>query len=293
MQVKLKLRAFILLSLVLLAATGVLVLTRPSRPENRLIFYENPVPWSFLKTEITLRNVTKETIAYSVKGSKASKPGIQRTLKVGTLDQFATDLPLQVTYDNRSRTVNYTVYPGQPYSFRYNEKDLIQIYPGSHGREDVEDLAPYVATPMPVVEKMLEMAQVTKDDVLYDIGCGDGRIVITAARKYGARGVGIDIDENFIKTSRASAEKEGVAGLTRFIAMDATKAHYTEATVLALYLLPESLDLLRPRFEKELKPGARIATHDYRIPGWDEKKVRSEEINDENGKTHRIHLYFK
>ena len=91
MQVKLKLRAFILLSLVLLAATGVLVLTRPSRPENRLIFYENPVPWSFLKTEITLRNVTKETIAYSVKGSKASKPGIQRTLKVGTLDRFATD----------------------------------------------------------------------------------------------------------------------------------------------------------------------------------------------------------
>ena len=288
-----KFRSFLILCLTGIAAGSVLLLTRPAKPGNRLVFYENPVPQALLKAEITLRNVTRETIAYSVQGPKTAQPGIQRELKVGTLDRLATATPLKVTYDNHARRVDYIVYPGQPYSFRMNEKDLIQIYPGSHGREDAEDLAPYVATPMPVVEKMLEMAQITKDDVLYDIGCGDGRIVITAAKKYGARGVGVDIDEEFIKTSRASAEREGVAGLTRFIAMDATKAHYGKATVLALYLLPESLEFLRPLFERELRPGVRIVTHDYGVPGWDEKKVRSEDVDDENGKTHRIHLYIR
>ena len=270
-----------------------MTLTRPAKPVNRLIFYENSGRASLHYADITLRNVTKETIVYSVLKPKTEKPGLQRKLKVGGLDRFSSDLPLQVTYNNHARTVDFVVYPGQPYSFRYNEQDLIQIYPGSHGREDAEDLAPYVATPLPVVDKMLEMARLDGKDVLYDIGCGDGRIVITAARDYGCRGLGIDIDENFIKMSRASAEKEGVARLTRFIAMDAAKAHYTEATVLALYLLPESLELLRPRLEKDLRPGARIVTHDYSIPGWDMKKVRSEEVREDNGKTHRVHLYIK
>ncbi len=288
-----KLRALIVLSLVALAAAGVLILTRPAKPFNRLVFYESSGRPGLRYADITLRNVTKETIVYSVLSTKAEKPGLQRKLKAGELDRLATDLPLRVSFNNHARTVDSVVYPGQPYSFRYNEQDLIQVYPGSHGREDAEDLAPYVATPLPVVEKMLEMARLTPDDVLYDIGCGDGRMVIAAARDYGCRGVGIDIDESLIKMSRASAEEEGVAALTRFIAMDATKAHYTEATVLALYLLPESLELLRPLFEKELRPGARIVTHDYSIPGWDEKKVASEEASEVSGKAHRVHLYIK
>jgi SAM-dependent methyltransferase len=156
---------------------------------------------------------------------------------------------------------------------------------------DTVKLAPFLPTPMCVVEKMLELAEVDKDDIVYDLGCGDGRIVITAAERYGAHGVGLDIFPQWVKKSRSNARKAGVGSLVEFRLEDATKADISEATVVALYLLPKSNDLLRPMLERQLRPGSRVVTHNYHVPGWAEKEVCVESIKDEFGKEHMVFVY--
>ncbi len=187
----------------------------------------------------------------------------------------------------------YSLDPGSPYSFRYDEGTTIDLFLGSHGRVDAADLAPWVPTPQPVVDRMLELAEVTNKDVLYDVGCGDGRIVITAARRYGTRGVGIDIDPAMIELSEKNAAAAGIAGQVRFVATDATKADLSEATVVTLYLLPESNALMRPLLEAQLRPKSRVVCHNYSVPGWEEKQVLSETIKDETGEDHFIYLYIR
>jgi SAM-dependent methyltransferase len=131
----------------------------------------------------------------------------------------------------------------------------------------------YVPTPEKVVEKMLELAKVGKDDVVYDLGCGDGRIVITAAKKYGARGVGVDIDPQRIKESNENARQAGVTDRVKFLQQDLFEMDFSEATVVALYLLP-SLNLrLRPKLLRDLKPGARIVSHAFDMGDWKPDKV--------------------
>ena len=124
-------------------------------------------------------------------------------------------------------------------------------------------LAPYSATPQEVVERMLQMAEVTKSDVVYDLGSGDGRLVITAAKQYGARGVGIDIDPALITQSRANARKEGVEGLVEFRQQDALTVDVSPASVVTLYLLSGANLKLRPTLQKQLKPGSRIVSHQF------------------------------
>ena len=282
---------FALLALAAAAALFFLVVLPAGRSSRPVTFKPSDESAALFLPETTLRNVTKQAVQYTVKQRGSSRPPLLRTLEEGAIDRLATDEPLEVVFHNESREVRYTAYPGQPYSFRYNDRNEVSIYPGAHGRQDAADLAPFVPTPMPVVAKMLEMAQVNKDDILYDIGCGDGRIVIAAAKTYGARGVGIDIDPKLIAESEANAEKEGVESLTRFIAMDATKARFSEATVVAVYLLPESLEILRPQFESQLRPGVFIVSHNYAIPGWEDRLVRTEVVTDENGRKHRVLLY--
>ncbi len=133
-----------------------------------------------------------------------------------------------------------------------------------HRFTDVE----FVPTPQPVVNEMLKMAKVTKDDVVYDLGCGDGRIVITAAKMFGARGVGVDLDQNLIKASNMHAREKGVQDLIKFIKGDLFQLDVKEATVVALYLTPELNVRLRPKFFKELKPGARIVSNDFNMGDW-------------------------
>ncbi|HMA53487.1 MAG TPA: methyltransferase domain-containing protein, partial [Acidobacteriota bacterium] len=243
------------------------------------------------KEVATLRNVTKKPIAYTIMPGPGGRVPHMRTLAVGAVDRLATDLPVEISFDNGRRTTSYLVHPGRPYSFRYDETDVIRVYPGSHGRDDAADLAPYVPTPPQVVAAMIELAKVGPDDVVYDLGCGDGRMVIAAAKTRGARGVGIELDEALLEQCRAAAEREGVDKLVRFLRLDATKARLTEATVLLLYLLPESLETLTPVFERDLRPGVRIASHDYKIPGWDARIVRTEVIPDGSARDHRIILY--
>jgi uncharacterized protein (TIGR03000 family) len=128
----------------------------------------------------------------------------------------------------------------------------------------------YVPTPQKVVDKMLEMAAVTKDDVVFDLGCGDGRVVISAARKYGARGIGVDIDPRRVQEARANLRKEKVEKLVEIRHGDALKvADLSRATVVVTYMLPEFMEKLRPILRKHLKPGTRIVAHDYPVPEWE------------------------
>lgn len=132
---------------------------------------------------------------------------------------------------------------------------------------------PYVPTPPAVVDVMLATANVTKDDVVYDLGCGDGRIVIAAAQKYGARGVGVDIDPERIKEAEENAQRAGVANRVRFLEQDLFQTDIREATVVTLYLLPDINLRLRPKLLKELKPGARVVSHNYDMGDWKPEKV--------------------
>ena len=141
----------------------------------------------------------------------------------------------------------------------------------------------FVPTLQEVVEDMLRLVDVKKGDVLYDLGSGDGRIPVTAAKKYGVRAVGIDIDPHRIKEANEHAKKAGVARLVEFRNEDLFKANFKEATVVTLYLLPDLNLKLRPRLLAELKPGTRIVSHQFDMGDWaPEKKL------DSNGRT----VYF-
>jgi cyclopropane fatty-acyl-phospholipid synthase-like methyltransferase len=138
---------------------------------------------------------------------------------------------------------------------------------------DFPEEIPFVPTPIEVVDKMLEIAEVQKDDVVYDLGSGDGRLVIRAAKKYGARGVGIEMDQSLLDTARKAAEAEGVSHLVEFRAEDALKTNLSPATVVTLYMLPWFNEAMKPNFKKYLKPGSRIVAHDFGIEGWKPDKM--------------------
>lgn len=131
----------------------------------------------------------------------------------------------------------------------------------------------YVPTPQEVVDEMLALAKVTKNDVLYDLGSGDGRIPITAAQKFGTRSIGIDIDSDRIKEANENARKAGVTDKVKFLQQDLFKSDISDATVVTLYLLPELNVKLRPQLFKQLKPGTRIVSHDFDMGNWKPDKV--------------------
>ena len=133
---------------------------------------------------------------------------------------------------------------------------------------------PYVPTPQNVVEEMLTLANVTKDDVVYDLGCGDGRLVITAVKKFGARrGFGVDIDPQRIEESNANAKAAGVTDRATFAVQDLFQTDFKDATVVTLYLLPEVNLRLRPKLLSDLKPGTRVVSHSFDMGDWKPQKA--------------------
>jgi SAM-dependent methyltransferase len=147
----------------------------------------------------------------------------------------------------------------------------------------------FVPTPQDVVDKMLELAEIKKDDVVYDLGCGDGRIVVTAAKKSGCQAVGFDIDPERLRESRENVEKSGVANLVRIEDKDIFTVDLRPASVVTLYLLPELNVRLIPQLQK-LKPGSRIVSHDFRMKGVKpDKVVRLKSKEDNAG--HRVFLW--
>lgn len=150
-------------------------------------------------------------------------------------------------------------------------------------------LAPYVPTPQDVVDRMLAVAQVTSSDVVYDLGSGDGRIVITAAKKYGARGVGIDIDSERIAESRRNARDAGVTALVEFRRGDILQADVSKATVVTLYLVSSANMKLRPLLTRQLPAGARVVSHTFGMGDWVPEKV--ERFKDAQGDDRAIYLW--
>lgn len=138
----------------------------------------------------------------------------------------------------------------------------------ARAQEEGELEVPYVPTPENVVAKMLELANVKKADVLYDLGSGDGRIVVTAARKYGVHAVGYDLNPERIQEANENAKKAGVTGRVEFRQKDLFTADLREASVVTLYLLPSVNLKLRPKLFQELKPGSRVVSHDFDMGDW-------------------------
>jgi hypothetical protein len=127
---------------------------------------------------------------------------------------------------------------------------------------------PYVPTPQAVVDRMLDLAQVKADDMVIDLGSGDGRLVITAAQKYGAHGFGVELDPRLVQRSNESAARAGVADRAKFLQQDLFQTDFHQASVLTLYLLPDVNMALRPKILAELKPGTRVVSHDYGMRDW-------------------------
>lgn len=147
----------------------------------------------------------------------------------------------------------------------------------------------YVGTPHDVVDKMLQMAKIAKNDLVYDPGCGDGRIVVAAAKRYGCRGVGYEIDPNLAAEARRLAKKQHVEDRIKIVEQDIFTVDYSQATVVQMYLLPEMIVKLLPQLEK-LAPGSRIVAHDYPIRGM--KPDDTLTLNSrEDGVKHMLYLY--
>jgi tRNA G37 N-methylase Trm5 len=150
-------------------------------------------------------------------------------------------------------------------------------------------IVPYVPTPQEIVDRMLELAQVKKGDVVYDLGSGDGRIVITAAKKYGVKAIGFEIDPDRIKESRENIRKEGVGNLVEIREQDIRTVDLSQASVLTMYLLPEVNLMIRPNIWKQMKPGSRVVSHDFDMADW--QPVKTESVKDRSGWDHTLYLW--
>jgi len=151
-----------------------------------------------------------------------------------------------------------------------------------------EYLAPYIPTPQTLVETMLDVAQVKPTDVVYDLGSGDGRIVITAAQKYGARGVGVELQAQLCATARRNIRLAGVEDRVTIVQASAMHVDLSPATVVTMYLLTSSNEKLRPNLERYLKPGARVISNDYPIHGWNATRLK---LVRAGAAEHKIYIY--
>jgi predicted RNA methylase len=156
--------------------------------------------------------------------------------------------------------------------------------------QDVEKLAPYYPTPVLIVQKMLELGHLQPGEKMYDLGSGDGRLVIMAAQKFHAEGVGVEYDADLCRQSEAAIKKLGLEKSARIVHGDIFAQNYETADLVTVYLLPSSNDKVRPMLEKQLKKGARVVAHDFEFAGW--KPVKTETIDDDGeGRSHTIFLY--
>jgi len=153
-------------------------------------------------------------------------------------------------------------------------------------------IAPFVATPLPVVKQMLTLAQVQPGEIIYDLGCGDGRVVIMAAQEFGARGVGVEMREDLAKQALSKVLELGLDGRVKIVHGDMFKVDLTQADVVTLYLTTSANDKVKPKLESELKSGTRVVSHDYEILGWRPLKIDNFCENPRLGyPSHTIYVY--
>lgn len=165
---------------------------------------------------------------------------------------------------------------------------LAFVLPG----QEPEKLAPYYPTPHSVVQRMIELANLRPGEKLFDLGSGDGRIVIMAAERFRADATGVELDAKLHAESSEEIRKRKLGKTARIIRGDLFQQDYSSADVLTVYLLPSSNEKIRPALEKQLKSGARIVAHDFEFAGW--KPSRTEDIADDGeGRSHTIYLYVR
>jgi len=153
-------------------------------------------------------------------------------------------------------------------------------------------IAPFVATPLPVVKQMLMLAQLRPGEILYDLGCGDGRVVIMAAQEFGARGVGVEMREDLVKQALSKISELGLEGRVKIVQSDMFKVDLAQADVVTLYLTTSANDKVKPKLESELKSGVRVVSHDYEILGWRPVKIDNFCENPRLGyPSHTIYVY--
>jgi len=225
---------------------------------------------------MTMKNVIGLVLAFGIFfagcAEKQADPAIVSLTNEENPDSTVLEAPVEPVNTQEPRQEQVTEYEATKQADKYHEPDVI-----------------FVPTPQDVVDKMLELAQVTKDDLLYDLGCGDGRIVVTAAKRYGCKAVGYDIDSVRVKESLENVEKNNVGHLAAIEQKDIFTLDLSEANVITLYLLPSLNVKLFPQLDK-LKPGSRIVSHDFRMRGIKPDKVLklySSEDHDE----HKIYLW--
>lgn len=170
-----------------------------------------------------------------------------------------------------------------------NSAVAVPAAPAVEGTPARELDVPYVPTHMAVVDEMLKMAEVNGSDVLYDLGSGDGRIPIEAAKRFGTRGVGIDLNPLRIKEANANAKSAGVTDKVRFVEGDIFKSDFRDATVVSLYLLPAINLQLKPQLLEQLKPGTRIVSHNYDMGSWQPEKMKK--IKTPDGVDHFVYFW--
>lgn len=151
-----------------------------------------------------------------------------------------------------------------------------------------QSLAPYVNSPGPIVDRMLELAHLKPGETLFDLGSGDGRVVIAAASKFGAKAVGVELSESLVRKSQQRIKEEGLEEKVSVVHANMLDADISKADVVVIYLLRDSNDLIRPKLEASLRPGTRVVSHDYEIRGW--KPIAVEEA-DAHKRAHKIYLY--
>jgi protein-L-isoaspartate O-methyltransferase len=157
-------------------------------------------------------------------------------------------------------------------------------------KAQTEKLAPYYPTPPSIVEKMLQVGALKPGEKMFDLGSGDGRIVIMAAKKFKADATGVEFDDALHRQSMAEIKKQGLVKTARIIHGDIYKQNYSSANLITVYLLPSSNDKIRPILEKQLKKGSRIVSHDFEFSDWKPEKVEHVE-DDGEGRSHTIYLY--
>ena len=168
---------------------------------------------------------------------------------------------------------------------------FVSLLPAQNG--DESKLAPYYPTPESVVEKMLQLGGLKAGEKMYDLGSGDGRIVIMAARKFHANAVGIELSRDLCKQSTAQIAKLGLTANAHIINGDLLKEDYSSADLVTVYLLPESIDSkVQPLLDKQLKKGARVVAHDFEFKNWKPEKVENI-ADDGEGRSHTLFLYRK
>jgi uncharacterized protein (TIGR03000 family) len=246
----------------------------------------------------TLRVLLPADAKLVVDGQETKQTGSQRRfysppLKPGASYHYTFEWTYRKNGDTVKRTKKILVRAGDDKEVDLREEDSKdKTVPDKGANPDTQEPrldVPFVPTPPDVVDKMLEMAGVKKDDVLYDLGCGDGAIVVAAAKKYGCKAFGFDLDPKRVKEARANVKKNGVEKLVTIEEKDLFKVDLKPASVVTMYLLPEVNDRLLPQLQM-LKAGSRVVSHDFDLTGVKAKQTAQVDSKTDNN-THKVYLW--